>query len=96
MQSGIERIADELAKRRAEGTAAAGGPDAEALASAAACHATPHKWRPFPVRAGGQPPLIWPWSAKQWKPIERIDELALAGALIAEEIDRLQRGDAGA
>lgn len=64
----------------------------EELASAAACYATPHCWRPFPVRIDGQAPLIWPWSPKWWKPGEdRIQELKKAGALIAAEIDRLQR-----
>lgn len=36
---------------------------------------------------------FWPWSAAWWKPTpdNRIKELAKAGALIAAEIDRLQR-----
>lgn len=62
----------------------------EELASAAACYATPHRWRPFPVSNDRQAPLIWPWSPKWWKPGEdRIRELQKAGALIAAEIDRL-------
>lgn len=37
---------------------------------------------------------IWPWDWSWWKPSERKDDirnLAKAGALIAAEIDRLQR-----
>jgi len=37
--------------------------------------------------------LLWPWDQKWWKPSpeDRIKELTKAGALIAAEIDRLQR-----
>jgi len=36
--------------------------------------------------------IIWPWDAKFWKPKKnRIRNLVRAGALIAAEIDRLQR-----
>lgn len=39
-----------------------------------------------------RPPLGWPWDAAWWKPSdEPIRNLAKAGALIAAEIDRLQR-----
>jgi len=36
---------------------------------------------------------VWPWAAKWWKPTpeDRVRELVKAGALIAAEIDRLQR-----
>ena len=38
------------------------------------------------------PPDNWPWEAKWWKPSEDpIRNLVKAGALIAAEIDRLQR-----
>lgn len=38
-------------------------------------------------------PLMWPWRKEFWKPTpdDRIRELTKAGALIAAEIDRLQR-----
>lgn len=38
-------------------------------------------------------PLMWPWEPEWWKPTpnDRIKELAKAGALIAAEIDRLNR-----
>jgi hypothetical protein len=36
--------------------------------------------------------LLWPWDQKWWKPTDDpIRNLAKAGALIAAEIDRLQR-----
>lgn len=50
------------------------------LRGAAACYAL-----------GRMIPEIWPWSSEWWKPGNRIRELAKAGALIAAEIDRLQR-----
>lgn len=94
MPTGIEVIAAER-KRQVEVEGWTSEHDAklrrEELASAAACYATPVKWRPFPVRQDGQAPLIWPWSPKWWKPGDRIRELAKAGALIAAEIDRLQQ-----
>lgn len=34
---------------------------------------------------------IWPWDEEWWKPTDRIRSLVKAGALIAAEIDRLQR-----
>ena len=38
------------------------------------------------------PPEAWPWSRKWWKPsADPIRNLAKAGALIAAEIDRLER-----
>lgn len=38
------------------------------------------------------PPREWPWEAEWWKPSsEPIRNLVKAGALIAAEIDRLQR-----
>jgi hypothetical protein len=66
----------------------------EGLAAAAACYARPPKLRPFAVRECGQTPLIWPWEPKWWKPGDRVRELVKAGALIAAEIDRLQRAAA--
>lgn len=69
------------------------------MAGAAACYAmaasgfeNPHCIKAkrldmdFPVR-------IWPWADSWWKPADddRVRELVKAGALIAAEIDRLQR-----
>lgn len=55
------------------------------LARAAACYADPVPWHPVPPR--------WPWERRWWKPSpeDRVRELMKAGALIAAEIDRLQR-----
>ena len=36
-------------------------------------------------------PGLWPWNPQWWKPSERIRDLTKAGALIAAEIDRLER-----
>lgn len=42
--------------------------------------------------AMANPPLEWPWSVTWWKPSrDTIRNLEKAGALIAAEIDRLQR-----
>ena len=39
-----------------------------------------------------KPPREWPWAANWWKPADnRVRNLVKAGALIAAEIDRLQR-----
>ena len=36
-------------------------------------------------------PMGWPWYEGEWKPKDRISNLVRAGALIAAEIDRLER-----
>lgn len=45
----------------------------------------------FTERAPTQPPGNWPWAQRWWKPDDRVRNLVKAGALIAAEIDRLQR-----
>jgi len=59
------------------------------LAKAAACYALGQ-----PVihsgRRGGEVKL-WPWDWRWWNPKDRIRDLVRAGALIAAEIDRLER-----
>lgn len=67
------------------------------LATAAACYAAPDTCGY--VDDGGTRPRMailahWPWSSHWWKPGGRLRELAKAGALIAAEIDRLQRAAA--
>lgn len=65
------------------------------LAEAAACYAHPN--RPMvPDTNGIDPPVPcdWPWDPEWWKPKDRVRDLVRAGALIAAEIDRLQREDA--
>lgn len=62
----------------------------EALAMAAACYAQP-AWARV-LSAIGSTPVRWPWNSDWWKPgPDRVRELVKAGALIAAEIDRLQR-----
>ena len=63
------------------------------LALAAACYALAELHREKEMY--GDPPPEWPWEAKWWRPTphDRIRELVKAGALIAAEIDRMQRED---
>jgi hypothetical protein len=56
------------------------------LAYASACYAL-HSVMPSQL----QPMLLWPWLSESWKPKSPIRDLIRAGALIAAEIDRLQR-----
>lgn len=69
--------------------------DGGELARAAACYATPAYMREFGKHdnAVDDAPKGWPWGKEWWKPNrdDRIRELVKAGALIAAEIDRLQR-----
>ena len=61
------------------------------LSDAAVCYATRQYFRDS--RRNPTFHLMWPWNQEFWKPTpeNRIKELAKAGALIAAEIDRLQR-----
>jgi hypothetical protein len=61
------------------------------LAMAAACYALTEFNRDEEMYR--LTPPQWPWEAKWWKPTphDRIRELVKAGALIAAEIDRIQR-----
>ena len=44
------------------------------------------------ILAAGAPPAGWPWEREWWKPSkDHVRNLTKAGALIAAEIDRLQR-----
>lgn len=68
------------------------------MAYAAAAYANPTRALDYVsvnVPQGGikSVPDDWPWDPKWWKPTpdDRIRELVKAGALIAAEIDRLQR-----
>ena len=63
------------------------------LALAAACYALAELHREKEMY--GDPPPEWPWEAQWWRPTphDRIRELVKAGALIAAEIDRMQRED---
>lgn len=73
--------------------------DAGELASAAACYAInaastlhPYDGLGIQLNASGAPEVPWwPWDVSWWKPGEPLRDLVRAGALIAAEIDRLQR-----
>lgn len=54
------------------------------MARAAACYALQH------TTVSGRA-IRWPWAKCWWKPKTPIRDLVRAGALIAAEIDRLQR-----
>ena len=61
------------------------------LARAAACYAEV-SLAPAPFLRQGFPPASWPWSFEWWKPTDdRVRNLVKAGALIAAEIDRIER-----
>ena len=63
------------------------------LGLAAACYAieVPGNYLQF---IDGLGPMIWPWAYKWWKPKSYRENLIRAGALIAAEIDRLDRAEA--
>lgn len=65
------------------------------LASAATAYAgAPGRWKPdeYTGTVAARTPMYWPWSPKWWKPTgNAVGDLVKAGALIAAEIDRLQR-----
>lgn len=65
----------------------------DVLARAAICYALPEKLRE--CNPGKDFPKWWPFCWGWWKPTpdDRIRELVKAGALIASEIDRLQRAE---
>jgi hypothetical protein len=98
---GVRLIAEKRAGHAAKGHTAvhdAGHTKGE-LATAAACYAIPatsrevgvqtYKDRGRTVQRGI--PITWPWDPSDWNPnkTDRIDELAVAGSLIAAEITRL-------
>lgn len=71
------------------------------MARAAACYALPKDIRENTIWHHQLLEYLWPWEFAWWKPAEkkltpakRIRELVKAGALIAAEIDRLQRAAA--
>lgn len=64
--------------------------DSDELALAAAMYAIPEGQRDY---SGPYPDWPWPWPDDDFKPTpnNRVRELVKAGALIAAEIDRIQR-----
>lgn len=92
MKTGIELIAEE---RKRQVTKERWTPehddehDSGEIAMAAAAYA----WHAGGASLNGVYGVnLWPWDASCWKPKDPIRDLVRAGALIAAEIDRLQRG----
>lgn len=91
--NGIESIAAERQRQiEAEGWSAEhdDAHDRDELSAAAACYAHFGWVRP----SNGEAPSEWPWSPDWWKPKDRRADLVRAGALIAAEIDRIDRAAA--
>lgn len=94
MKTGIELIAEERKRQiEEEGfTAEHDNSHTEgALADAGVCYAQARHYEDWRARSIGEVPRKWPWSLKWWKPTTYLRNLVKAGALIAAEIDRLQR-----
>lgn len=99
MKSGIELIAEERQRHiDKEGYTDSHDDehDKDEIAIAAACYAMPKRKRKYVKKwkcLAQYVPKKWPWDFRDWKetPDDRIRELVKAGALIAAEIDRLQR-----
>lgn len=94
MKTGIEIVAEER-QRQVEVEGWNKQHDAryefQELVRAAICYA--NNWDRNPTIDNKEnPPSLWPWSIKWWKPTKenRIKELAKSAALIIAEIDRLQ------
>ena len=98
MANGIQLIAAERKRQIAKEGWSAKHDDAHMageIAMAAACYVLPHHVRSnAPLGTNGTFfARFWPWDIKWWKPTPEIREreLVKVGALIAAEIDRLQR-----
>ena len=97
MKNGIELITEERARQVSkEGWTALH--DSEhymgEMAEAACCYAQAAQMvgHGLPMHTIEETPGEWPWDAEWWKPgADRVRNLVKAGALIAAEIDRLQR-----
>lgn len=93
--NGVEMIAAERQRQISEEGHSAEHDDdhnSEQLAAAAACYATPARFRHLLSfkRIG-----IWPWIGEfKPDPLDRKHDLVRAGALIAAELDRLLRAEA--
>lgn len=100
MKTGIELIAEERQRQISEeGWTPEHDDDHQEFELAAAGATYALKAAGFPdaphiigdnIRFNNEVPL-WPFSLEAWKPGEPIRDLVKAGALIAAEIDRLQR-----
>lgn len=91
MKTGVELIADERQRQMDVEGWTQEHDDAHSsgeMAKAATCYANQAVFAVFSAR---RQPLMWPWSDEWWRPTTPIRDLTKAGALIAAEIDRLQR-----
>lgn len=103
MNSGVKLIALERARQVRKENWSADHDDShtsDEMAIAAACYALPVDLRVKSIWKSTLLSLLWPWDECWWKPARRggglsrrVRELVKAGALIAAEIDRLQRKD---
>ena len=99
-KSGIELIAEERIRQiEVEGYTVEhdNANDKGQMARAAAAYSLAEDYRKHAPEdtVKKEPPFFWPWEDSHWKPNskDRIRELTKAGALIAAEIDRLQRSE---
>lgn len=67
--------------------------DSGELAAAGAAYAinAADQLHPYSQGDGNNEPVCWPWGRECWKPKDPLRDLVRAGALIAAEIDRIQR-----
>ncbi len=100
MKTGIQLISDERARQiEVEGWTPEHDDehDLHEMAIAAAIYAVPGSDQGPPINCLQRKTIIhfWPWNIKWYKPVptDRVRELVKAGALIAAEIDRIQRQD---
>lgn len=100
MKTGIEVIAEERRRQLEDEGYSLEHDDRHRrgeMARAASCYAMPVGYRDYTGQSGTplaeRQPFDWPWQPEDWSPtpVQRLRELAKAGALIAAEIDRLQR-----
>jgi hypothetical protein len=98
MKTGLELIAEERERQVSKGGWTAlhdqghhRGEIAMAAASYAACAGAQVRFHRSDM-SDIEPPSQWPWGSKWWKPSDDpVRTLTKAGALIAAEIDRIQR-----
>jgi hypothetical protein len=93
-ESGVDLIAAER-KRQIEVEGWTPDHDDEHVNGEMAMSAVAYAWPPDITVYGVRRDQAWPFGSCDWKPGDRIRELTKAGALIAAEIDRLQRAAPG-
>lgn len=94
MKTGIELITEERQRQISqEGWTPEHDDDHDRceLTAAAHCYMEEAAQQTLDGHAQGDFPEDWPWHESWWKPSDAVRNLTKAGALIAAEIDRLQR-----